>query len=209
MGGTSKKNPKAKPDKLSEFFTTTSQSSEPKKELTYPPSPIPSSKAECLELDSQEASGAGPSTEHTLQKRFHLQEDFCLMIGEFKADIQALVSPTEHIEHKMADFTWSHNLLIDSHSALEDEVARSANKVLGLEDRSRRNNIRIRGIPETVIPDSLNQFLTDLLAIILPHVSMQGLIIDHIHRIPKPRHLLPQIPRDLRGFILSMLRRNF
>lgn len=54
------------------------------------------------------------------------------MLSEFKSDIQALVSRREHIETKMADFDTSHNLLIDSHSALEEEVQRLANKVLDL-----------------------------------------------------------------------------
>lgn len=47
----------------------------------------------------------------------------------------------------------SHNMLIDSHTALEEEVSRLANKVLDLEDRSKRNTIRMSGIPETVTPD--------------------------------------------------------
>lgn len=67
--------------------------------------------------------------EHTLQKLFHLfredlQVDFRQMMSEFKMDIQASVSQTEHVEHKMADFAKSHNALIDSHSALEEEVNR-------------------------------------------------------------------------------------
>lgn len=71
-----------------------------------------------------------------------------------------------------------------------------ANKVLDLEDRSRRNNIRLRGIPESVPPDQLNALLTDFLAFTLPHRTNQDLIIDRIHRIPKPRHLSAQVPRD-------------
>lgn len=60
--------------------------------------------------------------------------DFCQMMSEFKTDIQALVSRTEHIEHNIADFAKSHNLLIYSHSALEEEVHRLANKVLDPQD---------------------------------------------------------------------------
>lgn len=71
-----------------------------------------------------------------------------------------------------------------------------ANKVLDLEDRSRRKNRRMRGIPETVTPDALNQFLINLMAIVLPQRSTQDLIIDCIHRTPEPRHLPQQIPRD-------------
>lgn len=69
-------------------------------------------------------------------------------------------------------------------------------KILDLEDRSRSNNIRLRGVPETEAPDHLNHFLTDLLALTLPHRSAQDLIIDRIYRLPKQRHLPSQIPRD-------------
>lgn len=112
--------------------------------------------------------------------------DFRHMMTEFKTDIQALVTRTEHVENKMSEFAASHNSLIDSHNALEEEVHRLANKVLDLEDRSRRNNIRLIGIPESVLSDQLNTFLTDLLALTLPHRSSLDFIIDRIHRIPKP-----------------------
>lgn len=46
-----------------------------------------------------------------------------MMITEFKADIQSLVSRTKHVEKKMSEFVRFHNNLIDSHAALEEEVA--------------------------------------------------------------------------------------
>lgn len=132
MGGTSKKNPKAKPAKLTEFFRTSSQSSEPRKELTYPSTPTTSCWPESVDLNHQEASGSHTATEHTLQKLFHsfredLQDDFRHMVSEFKTVIQAR---TEHIETKMSDFVSSHNLLIDSHNTIEEKVHRLAKKVL-------------------------------------------------------------------------------
>lgn len=201
MGGTTKKNPKSKPAKLTEFFNTSSQSSDPKKELTFPSSPAPSSRPESVDLDHPGASGSTSASEYTLQKLFHsfredLQADFRHMMKDFKSDIQSLVSRTEHIESKMTNFATSHNLLIDSHTALEEEVHRLSNKVLDLEDRSRRNNIRLRGIPESVSPDQLNSFLTDFMALTMPHHSSQDLLIDRIHRLPKPRHLPSHVPRD-------------
>lgn len=96
-----------------------------------------------------------------------------MMPDIFKMDIQALVTRTEHIENNMVEFATSHNSLIDSHSALEEEVQRLANKVLHLVNRSRRNNIRLRGVPESVAPDQLNTFLTDLLVLTLLHCSSQ------------------------------------
>lgn len=69
------------------------------------------------------------------------------------------------MEKKLAEFSKSHNLLIDANSALEKEVHRLSLKVLDLEDRSRRNYILIRGIPKSVLPDQLSKFLTDFMVL--------------------------------------------
>lgn len=97
----------------------------------------------------------------------------------------------------MAEFAKSHNALIDSHTALEKEVSCLSNKVIDLEDRSRGNNIHVRGIPESVQPYSLRSFLTDLMALTLPNCALLDLTFDRIHRIPKPKNILPHVPRDI------------
>lgn len=98
MGGTNKRNPK-------EFFSTSSQSSDPRKELTFPSSPTPSSRPDSVDNDLPDASGSVTPTEQTLQKLFYsfredLQVDFHHMMTEFKMDIQALVTRTEPMESK-------------------------------------------------------------------------------------------------------------
>lgn len=118
------------------------------------------------------------------------------MIIEFKADIQSLVSRTGHVEKKMSDFAKSHNALIDSHLALEVVITSLSANVLDLENCSRHHNLRIRGIPENILPDLLHTFLTDLMALILPNCNQLDLTIDCIHRIPKPKNISPHTPRD-------------
>lgn len=153
-------------------------------------------------MDTLEPSSSAPLREQPLAQLFeafrqNLQADFKEMISEFKADIQSLVSRTDHVEKKMAEFAKSHNTLLDSHSALEEEVARLSAKVVDLEDRSRRNNVRIRGIPESITPDSLATFLMDLMAAVLPSCNQLDLAIDRIHRIPKPKNLSAHSSRDV------------
>lgn len=100
------------------------------------------------------------------------------MMGEFRTRIHLLVSRTEHVKRKMAEFTKLYNLMIDAKSVLEKEVERLSSKVLDLVDRSRCNNIRIRGIPKAIPPDLLPQFLTDVMAITLPSAVSLDLTID-------------------------------
>lgn len=198
-----KKSNKPKPPRLSEYFHTPSaQPTTLETEPTYSSvSPISSVMAESMDQTSQGHVVPPPLTEQSLQHLFesfrhHLQTDFKSMMAEFKNDIQALVSRTEHVEKKMSEFTKSHNALLDSHATLEEEVARLTAKTLDLEDRSRRNNIRLRGIPESVPPDQLRPFLIDFMTLVLPNCTQLDFTIDRIHRIPKPKNIPPQSPRD-------------
>lgn len=203
MASSSGKRNKAKPSKLTEFFhtsTTPPLEAEKLKELT-PLSSRASPMCESADTETRDMLPAMSTQESSMHQilqtfRLQLQNDFKSMISEFKADIQSLVSRTEHVEKKMAEFAKSHNTLIDSHSTMEEEVTRLSAKVLDLEDRSRRNNIRIRGVPESVLPESLRAYLTDLMAAILPTCNSLDLTIDRIHRIPKPKTIPPHLPRD-------------
>lgn len=66
-----------------------------------------------------------------------------------------------------------------------------------MEDRNRRNNLKIRGIPETVEQGDLLEYATTLFKEILPDLTDLDVIIDRIHRLPKPSYLANQIPRDV------------
>lgn len=198
MSSTSIKKPKSKPTKFTKFF----QSPFPlpqdlRKPTSIPPSSPTHAVVESVDLDMHDFALSNPPQEHSLQQLFdsfrpNLQTDFKAMILEFKADIQALVSHTDHMEKKMAEFAKLHNALIDSHSALEEEVARLSAKVLDLEDCFRRNNICIRGIFENVALNSLCAFLMDLMASVLPSCNQLNLTLDRIHRIPKPKNISPR-----------------
>lgn len=66
-----------------------------------------------------------------------------------------------------------------------------------LEDRSRRSNIKLRGVPESVSPNDLHKYANDLIATLFPEISQIERMIDRIHRIPKPKHLDDSVPRDI------------
>lgn len=48
------------------------------------------------------------------------------------------------------------NELVDAHNERDDEISWLKAKVADLEDRSRWNNVKIRGIPESVTAPDLN-----------------------------------------------------
>lgn len=53
----------------------------------------------------------------------------------------------------MGEFSGAHNGLVDDQ--LKDEVASLSVKLAYLEDRNRRNNVKLRGVPESVLPSEL------------------------------------------------------
>lgn len=76
--------------------------------------------------------------------------------------------------------------MVDAHTTHSDELSWIKDKLSDLEDRSRRNNLKIRGIPESVPATQLPQYIQDLFNALLPTMSALELTVDRVHRIPKP-----------------------
>lgn len=70
-------------------------------------------------------------------------------------------------------------------------------KIADLEDRSRQNNLKLRGVPESVPAQELKQYAKDLFHTLVPELTPLDLTIDCIHRIPKPSFLSTEVPRDV------------
>ncbi|XP_056407290.1 uncharacterized protein LOC130298397 [Hyla sarda] len=67
-------------------------------------------------------------------------------------------------------------------------------KIEDLENRSRRANVRIRGLPETVT--DLNTTILNLFAALLPQTDRSYLLMDRVHRaLGCPKN--PDVPRDV------------
>lgn len=126
-----------------------------------------------------------------------LHADMTAEINHCQSEVQALGSRIDHIEHSMSDFTSSFNTMVDAHSNHMEEIAWLKTKVADLEDRSRRNNLKIRGIPESIPATQLLAYTQVLFSTLIPSLSPQDLIVDRIHRIPKPSFLPENTPRDV------------
>lgn len=60
-----------------------------------------------------------------------------------------------HAEDKMGEFANAHNKLIDAFNGTEEDILAIESKLADLEDRSRRNNVKLRGVAESVLPSDL------------------------------------------------------
>lgn len=66
----------------------------------------------------------------------------------------------DHIEHKMGECATTINDLADAHDGNEEETESIRAKMADMEERLRRNNMKIRGIPESVQQGDLRTYAT-------------------------------------------------
>lgn len=135
--------------------------------------------------------------EMLLSLKASLHADMTAGINHCQREVQALGSRVDHIEKRMGEFTSSFNTMVDAHGNHDEEIAWLKNKVADLEDRSRRKNLKIRGIPETIPAAQLLPYTQALFSTLLPSLSAQDLIVDRIHCLPKPAFLPENTPRDV------------
>lgn len=126
-----------------------------------------------------------------------LMTDLSSMFRKISTDMQHMGNRVSNIERGMSECTTTVNDLIDAHDEIKEEQEWVCAKLADLEDRSRRNNVKLRGVPENIPPADLPKFAKDLIHTILPDTSPRDIIIDRIHRIAKPSHLAASIPRDI------------
>lgn len=109
-----------------------------------------------------------------------------------RADITAVSNRVTHIEEKTGDFASTFYDLIDAHNEQEHEITWMKSKITYLEDHSRHDNVKIRGVGQAVIAESLLYWYDES--------GLTGCTSrrtgDRIHRLPKPKHIPTHLPRD-------------
>lgn len=106
--------------------------------------------------------------EMLLSLKLSLQADMTARINNCQREVQAIGGRVDHIEQKMGEYTSSFNTLVDAHNTQSEEIVWLKNKVADLEDRSRRNSIKIRGVPETIPATQLLQYTHALFSTLVP-----------------------------------------
>uniref|UniRef100_A0A8C5M7U5 Uncharacterized protein n=1 Tax=Leptobrachium leishanense TaxID=445787 RepID=A0A8C5M7U5_9ANUR len=105
---------------------------------------------------------------------------------EISADIQNLADRTSHIENKMGEYADAQNDMVDRVPELEDTLEGCLTKIADLDNRSRRHNVKIRGVPESVKTQQLASYVTDFFLHLVPEQTPDSLLMDRIHRLPRP-----------------------
>lgn len=132
-----------------------------------------------------------------LALRSSIQQSLNTALSSHQTAIDDLGGRVDHVESKMAEFSEAHNDLVDAHNTMEDELQRLTTKLADIEDRHRRNNIKIRGIPESISGPELVPYIQQMMASIIKSASKRDLILDRAHRLPKPNSVPATAPRDV------------
>ena len=129
--------------------------------------------------------------------RSSLHSDMVSCVHKFSTDLSNVADRVSHVENKMGEYASTINALVDANESAEDDIDILKAKVAEIEDRSRRNNLKVRGIPESIKQPELRGYMAQLLTSLLPDLSELDFTIDRIHRLPKPAYLPDSIPRDV------------
>ncbi|CAH2300581.1 Hypothetical predicted protein [Pelobates cultripes] len=118
-------------------------------------------------------------------------------IAGLKEDIEALASRTSHTEKRLTDTqaaTTQHSRAIET---LQERVLYLEDGLEDLNNRSRRQNIRIRGLPESIQPEAILPTVQAIFQSILPDTSEQERYIERAHRALRPPAFNLNAPRDV------------
>ncbi|CAH2284693.1 Hypothetical predicted protein [Pelobates cultripes] len=97
----------------------------------------------------------------------------------------------------MEDLIDTDNAYTEQIKSLTSQLQQCETKIMDLEDRSRSSNIRLRGIPETVLQADLLSYIHCFFRTLVPKVHTDMLLLDHLHRVPKPQQIVASLPRDV------------
>lgn len=70
------------------------------------------------------------------------------------------------------------NDLVDANDRRDEEIEVLKIKMADMEDRNKRNNVKIRGIPESVQQHDLRDYVSQLFKALLPDMSELDFTVD-------------------------------
>lgn len=123
-----------------------------------------------------------------------LRNELRLSLFSVHTRLEHVEEHTDMLERQMTEYAFAPPEAFYHHS---EEIRLLQAKVADLENCSRKNNIKFRGIPKTVKPQDLIHYIQQLFFKLNPQLSQADIAIDRAHRIVKPNYLPESVPRDV------------
>lgn len=118
-------------------------------------------------------------------------------LQEVRAEVQEIDERLTKEEASMGALETRVTLLERSQQRYLEQLAEVQLHAEDLENRSRRQNIRFRGIPEATGPENLIETVRALIHTILDGALPASLEFDRVHRALGPKHTDMERPRDV------------
>ncbi|KAG8580053.1 hypothetical protein GDO81_007107 [Engystomops pustulosus] len=117
--------------------------------------------------------------------------------ASLRSDVTSLTSRVDDLEQAQSSTAMSLESIQDMIQQHHAQLHALQQHMDDIENRSRRNNLRIKGLPESVQPATLFSTITEILNGILGRPPNTPIEIDRAHRALRPLDLNAQIPRDV------------
>uniref|UniRef100_A0A8C5WEX0 Uncharacterized protein n=1 Tax=Leptobrachium leishanense TaxID=445787 RepID=A0A8C5WEX0_9ANUR len=114
-----------------------------------------------------------------------------------RTEIHAVGARTSALEEAVTTLSRGHNAAINRSNMLVERIQHLEQQVEDLSKRSRRNNLRLRGLPESVTSSALGETVMTMLMTLLPDYTADQLLLDRVHRALRARAAPPAGPRDV------------
>uniref|UniRef100_A0A8C5LUA5 Uncharacterized protein n=1 Tax=Leptobrachium leishanense TaxID=445787 RepID=A0A8C5LUA5_9ANUR len=143
---------------------------------------------------------SGPATRGDIEGllstfRADIKRDIQEGLAAVRAEIDAVGARTDALERANDNSAKAYNEMAQHLEVLTEEVHQLQRAQEDQDNRSRRNNIRLRGVPEDVT--DLQDFMHRYLLSLLPDTPPEHCLFDRVHRALRPRPRPGERPRDI------------
>ncbi|CAH2306851.1 Hypothetical predicted protein [Pelobates cultripes] len=126
--------------------------------------------------------------------RSTMRADFQSAVDDIRKEVQDIGTRMSAQEECTDELCLANNEIVDKIQKMKVDKKRLMEK---LEDSSRRNIIRVRGVPETDTTVKLTKYLQQLFLAIKPDLDKADLRLDRVHQVPKPKDLAQDLLTDI------------
>ncbi|OCT55984.1 hypothetical protein XELAEV_18004117mg [Xenopus laevis] len=127
--------------------------------------------------------------------------DLQALAGYMSNHIKETYQKITRLENRIVEMTAARNVLVDAHKDLMKENKWIKEKLADGEDRNRRNNVKIRGVSETVSTTELKDYVKNLLHTAFPTLRLTRIHFFHVKEMlldaTREGRKLPEEYKDL------------
>ncbi|XP_053561404.1 splicing factor 3A subunit 2-like [Bombina bombina] len=133
-------------------------------------------------------------------------EELNVRLDTIMGEIRAQNERINYLEQRISDFEESQNVLSAKLEAVLSQNKILTNKMEDTENRARRNNLRIIGLPETVKSQDLKKFVEETLPNLMEIQQQKSLFtVERVHRLGREQEGMDQ---EIEECITSVLNKN-